>query len=76
MKPTTANGRRLRTTTKPAVPLTLVSYGLLGDSVGLHNIWHMSNTTEMAALSLGVVAAFAALLTAVSIRVFNRSAVR
>jgi ABC-2 type transport system permease protein len=55
--------------------LALVRYGLLGDSVGLHNIWHMSNTTEMAALSLGVVAAFATLLTAVSIRVFNRTAV-
>jgi ABC-2 type transport system permease protein len=56
--------------------LALVRYGLLRDPAGLHTIWHMSNTTEMAALSLGVVAAFAAILTAVSIRVFNRTAVR
>jgi ABC-2 type transport system permease protein len=55
--------------------LALVRYGLLGDPAGLHNIWHMSNTTEMAALSLGVVAAFAAILTAIAIRVFNRTAV-
>jgi ABC-2 type transport system permease protein len=56
--------------------LALVRYGLLGDPVGLHNIWHLSSTAEMAALSLGVVAAFAAILTAVAIRVFNRTAVR
>ena len=56
--------------------LALVRYGLLRDPAGLHTIWHMSNTTEMAALSLGVVAAFAAILTSVSIRVFNRTAVR
>src|ERR687887_987568 len=54
--------------------LALVRYGLLGDSTGLHNIWQMSNTTAMAALSLVVVAAFALALTAISIRVFSRSA--
>jgi hypothetical protein len=56
--------------------LALVRYGLLGDSSGLHSIWSMSSATGMAALSLGVVTVFAAVLTVVSIRVFNRSAVR
>ena len=56
--------------------LALVRYGLLGDRTGLHNIWSMHSTTLMAALSLAVVAMFALALTAVSIRVFNRSAVR
>jgi ABC-type multidrug transport system permease subunit len=63
-----------------ALPLThglaLVRYGLLGDSTGLHNIWNMHNTTLMATLSLAVVAVFAAALTTIAIRVFNRSAVR
>jgi len=56
--------------------LALMRYGLLGDSSGLHAIWSMSDTTAMAGLSLGVVALFAALLTAVSIRVFTRAALR
>ncbi len=56
--------------------LALMRYGLLGDSSGLSNIWRMSNDTAMAALSLGVVAAFAALLTVVSIKVFSRAALR
>src|SRR3989442_9044328 len=56
--------------------LALVRYGLLGDSTGLHDIWSMHSTTMMATLSLGVVTAFAAALTVISIRVFNRSAVR
>src|SRR5947199_5234760 len=56
--------------------LALVRYGLLGDSGGLRDIWSMHSTTMMATLSLAVVAAFAATLTAISIRVFNRSAVR
>ena len=51
-------------------------YGLLGDATSLHAIWGMSDAAGMAALSLGVVAAFAGLLVAVSIRVFARSAVR
>jgi ABC-2 type transport system permease protein len=62
-----------------ALPLThglaLMRYGLLRDSTGLHQIWSMGNATAMAALSLGVVALFAVALTAVSIRVFTRSAV-
>jgi ABC-2 type transport system permease protein len=56
--------------------LALVRYGLLGDSTGLHSIWNLHSTTVMAAFSLAVVAAFAAALTTISIRVFNRSAVR
>lgn len=56
--------------------LALVRYGLLGDSTGLHNIWNMHNTTLMATLSLAVVALFAAALTTIAIRVFNRAAVR
>ena len=56
--------------------LALMRYGLLDDSSGLHAIWRMHSTTTMAALSLAVVAAFATVLTAVSIRVFTRSAVR
>jgi ABC-2 type transport system permease protein len=55
--------------------LALVRYGLLGDSSGLHDIWSMHSTTGMAALSLAVVAVFAAALVAVAIRVFKRSAV-
>ena len=56
--------------------LALVRYGLLGDSNGLRAIWRMDNATAMAGLSLGVVALFAVALTAVSIRVFTRSALR
>jgi ABC-type multidrug transport system permease subunit len=55
--------------------LALMRYGLLQDPSGLHNIWRMGNPTTMAALSLLVVAAFAALLAAVSVRVFTRKAV-
>ena len=56
--------------------LALMRYGLLGDSTSLHTIWGMSNPTEMAGLSLAVTAAFAVVLTAVSIRVFTRSSLR
>jgi ABC-2 type transport system permease protein len=55
--------------------LALMRYGLSGDGSGLHAIWGMSDPETMAALSLAVVAAFALLLTAGSIRVFSRSAV-
>jgi ABC-2 type transport system permease protein len=54
--------------------LALVRYGLLGDATGLHDIWQMGNTAAMATLSLGVVGLFGAVLLAVSIRVFTRSA--
>jgi ABC-type polysaccharide/polyol phosphate export permease len=56
--------------------LALMRYGLLGDSSGLQDIWSMDSVHAMAALSLGVVALFAGALTAVSIRVFRRTAVR
>jgi hypothetical protein len=51
-------------------------YGLLGDRTGLANIWGMSSATTMAALSLAVVAVFAGVLLAISVRVFTRSALR
>src|SRR3989475_3754216 len=54
--------------------LALLRYGLLGDSSGLHDIWRMTSPTAMARLSRACVAAFAAILTTVSIRVFSRSA--
>jgi ABC-type multidrug transport system permease subunit len=56
--------------------LALMRYGLLGDRTGLHNIWGMHDATAMAALSLGVVGLFAAVLTAVSVRVFVRASVQ
>jgi ABC-2 type transport system permease protein len=43
---------------------------------GLHDIWGMSSVTTEAWLSLAVVAAFAAALTWISVRLFTRSAVR
>jgi ABC-2 type transport system permease protein len=55
--------------------LALVRYGLLGDSSGLRDIWNMQSVTAMAALSLGAVAVFAAALTAIAVRSFNRSAI-
>jgi ABC-type polysaccharide/polyol phosphate export permease len=57
--------------------LALVRYGLVDrDGNGLHDIWGMSNTTAITALSLGVVALFALVLTAVAMRTFRRTAVR
>jgi ABC-2 type transport system permease protein len=56
--------------------LALVRYGLLGDSAGLHGIWASNNSGLMAAGSLGVVALFAVVLTAASIRVFTKAALR
>jgi ABC-2 type transport system permease protein len=57
--------------------LALVRYGLADrNGAGLHDIWGMSNTTAMAALSLGVVALFAVALMAAAVRTFQRTAVR
>jgi ABC-2 type transport system permease protein len=56
--------------------LALMRYGLLGDSSGLRNIWSMHSQGAMAGLSLAVMIVFAAALTAASIRVFTRSALR
>src|SRR5690242_15896333 len=62
------------------IPLThalaLLRYAFVDPSGrGLHDIWGMSNPTVEAWLSLAVIAAFAAALTALSVRVFTRSAV-
>jgi ABC-2 type transport system permease protein len=64
-----------------ALPLThalaLLRYGLVDPSgKGLHDIWGMSNVTTEAWLSLAVVTLYAIALTALSIRMFKRAAVR
>jgi ABC-2 type transport system permease protein len=57
--------------------LALMRYAFVDPSgKGLHEIWGMSNVTLEAWLSLAAVAAFAAALTAISIRAFSRSAVK
>ena len=58
--------------------LAVMRYGFGVDprGNGLHDIWGMNNQNLMAALSLGVVALFAVAFTAISIRVFGRSALR
>lgn len=57
--------------------LALMRYGLLDRrGAGLHEIWGLSDSTLMAAMSLGVVTLYAAGFTALAVRVFNRSAVR
>jgi ABC-type multidrug transport system permease subunit len=63
-----------------AFPLThalaLMRYGFIDPSGrGLHDIWGMHNVTVESWLSLAVVAVWAVVLTAISIRVFSRSAV-
>ena len=63
-----------------ALPLThalaLMRYGLLDRrAAGLHDIWGMTNSTTMAALSLAVIAFYAAGLVVLAVRVFNRAAV-
>lgn len=40
-----------------------------------HDIWGMTNTTDMAALSLAVVALFAVGVLTLSVRVFTRAAI-
>jgi ABC-2 type transport system permease protein len=57
--------------------LALLRYGLVDPSgKGLHDIWGAGNTSVEAWASLAVVALFAVALTAISIRVFARSAVK
>jgi ABC-2 type transport system permease protein len=57
--------------------LALMRYAFVDPSGhGLHDIWGMGNVTAEAWLSLAVVALWAIALTAVSIRMFRRSAVR
>jgi ABC-2 type transport system permease protein len=54
--------------------LALMRYGLLDHSTsGLHDIWGMTNGTTMAALSIAVVAGYAAVFTAVALRTFRAS---
>jgi ABC-type multidrug transport system permease subunit len=54
--------------------LALMRYGLLDHNArGLHDIWGMSNAAAMAALSLAVVAAYAALFSVVALRTFRKS---
>jgi ABC-type multidrug transport system permease subunit len=54
--------------------LAVMRYGLLDHNTsGLHDIWGLDNATVMSALSLGVVAAYAAVLTALALRTFSRS---
>jgi ABC-2 type transport system permease protein len=56
--------------------LAVMRYGLVDRrGTGLRDIWGMSNVTVMAFLSLAVVAAFAVVMVALSIRVFTRTAV-
>jgi ABC-2 type transport system permease protein len=56
--------------------LALLRYGVLGHGgTSLHDIWGIGNSTAEAGLSLLVVAGWALLATAASIRVFKRSAV-
>jgi ABC-type polysaccharide/polyol phosphate export permease len=69
------------TTIAKLLPLThalaLMRYALVDPSGrGLHDIWGTGNVTLQAWLSLAVVAVFAIGLTAISIRVFKRSAVK
>src|SRR5207244_2390686 len=57
--------------------LALMRYGLVDhQGSGLHDIWGMADPARMAALSLAVLVAFAAGITAVSIRAFVGGAVK
>ena len=56
--------------------LALMRYGFIDPGgKGLHDIWGMHSVTAEAWLSLAVIAVWAVALTAISIRVFSRSAV-
>lgn len=64
-----------------ALPIThvlaLMRYGLAGDDgQALHDIWGMDSTTTMAAASLVVITAVAALVVALAVRTFTRTAVQ
>jgi ABC-2 type transport system permease protein len=57
--------------------LALMRYAFVDPTgKGLHDIWGMSNVTAEAWMSIAVVALFAAALTAISVRVFSRAAVK
>jgi ABC-2 type transport system permease protein len=54
--------------------LALFRYGLTSHGgQALHNIWGMSNDTTMAALSLGVLALYGAVVMTVAIRLFSKA---
>jgi ABC-type multidrug transport system permease subunit len=64
-----------------ALPLThamaLMRYGLLDRTgSGLHDIWGFGSTTQDAWMSLAVVAAFAAVMLTVAVRVFRKASVQ
>ena len=56
--------------------VALMRYGLAGSAAGLHAIWGLTNVTQMATLSLLVLALYAVGLTWLAIRVFTRTALR
>ena len=56
--------------------VALMRYSLAGSAAGLHAIWGLANVTQMAALSLLVLALYAVGLTWLAIRVFTRTALR
>jgi ABC-type polysaccharide/polyol phosphate export permease len=54
--------------------VAVLRYGLMGPGAsGLHAIWHQQSTVAMAALSIGVLAAFAALTVGLALRAFERA---
>jgi hypothetical protein len=44
-----------------------------GPASGLHAIWHLHSNAEMALLSIGVLAAYAALTVGFALRAFERA---
>ena|SRR5581483_1363282 len=57
--------------------LALLRYGLVDHrGQGLHDIWGMHNVAVMAGLSLAVVASFAVVMLALSVKISTRSAVQ
>jgi ABC-2 type transport system permease protein len=57
--------------------LAVLRYGLVDHrGQGLHDIWGMHNVAMMAGLSLAVVAAFALVMLALSVKIFARTAVQ
>jgi ABC-2 type transport system permease protein len=55
--------------------LAVLRYGMLGDTHGLRELWGSGSVTGHLALSLAVLAAFAAATIMVAVRSFTRSAV-
>ncbi len=54
--------------------VAVLRYGLMGGPAsGLHAIWHLRSNAEMALLSTGVLAAFAALTVGFALRAFERA---